>query len=118
MLTAVTERAAGLKLYDKDVYVATVGGMRLSDPGSDLAICLAIASGARDQALPADMTAIGEVTLSGDIRAVPMITQRIAEASRLGYSRILVPHGTRERLDSKVTGIIEVGTLSAALSSR
>ncbi|MFM8154949.1 MAG: DNA repair protein RadA [Actinomycetes bacterium] len=118
MLTAVTERAAGLKLYDKDVYVATVGGMRLSDPGSDLAICLAIASGARDQALPADMTAIGEVTLSGDIRAVPMISQRIAEASRLGYSRILVPQGTRERLDAKVSGIIEVGTLSAALASR
>ena len=92
--------------------------MRLSDPGSDLAICLAISSGARDQALPADMAAIGEVTLSGDIRAVPMINQRIAEASRLGYSRILVPHGTRERLDSKVSGIIEVGTLSAALNSR
>jgi predicted ATP-dependent serine protease len=47
-----------------------------------------------------------------------MITQRIAEASRLGYSRILVPQGTRERLDSKVSGIIEVGTLSAALNSR
>lgn len=117
MLVAITERVAGLKLADKDVFVATVGGIRLSDPSTDLATCLAIASAGKDVAIPLDMAAIGEVTLSGDIRKVPMINQRIAEALRLGYSRILAPRGTKNSLDKRASSasIIEVGDLTGAI---
>ena len=114
MLVAITERVAGLKLADKDVFVATVGGIRLSDPSTDLATCLAIASAGKDLPIPLNVAAIGEVTLSGDIRRVPMINQRVAEATRLGYSHILAPAGTKSSLDKRGAGaqIIEVSNLS------
>lgn len=114
MLVAITERVAGLKLADKDVFVATVGGIRLSDPSTDLATCLAIASAGKDLPIPLNVAAIGEVTLSGDIRRVPMINQRVAEATRLGYSHILAPAGTKGSLDKRGAGaqIIEVSNLS------
>lgn len=116
MLIAVTERIAGVKLFDKDVYAATVGGMRSNDPGSDLAVCLAIASASTGFALPADVAAIGEVSLSGDIRRVAMLSQRVAEASRLGHGRILVPAGTRDSVTAKVAKncLIEVETIQQA----
>ena len=91
MLIAVSERTAKLPFYDKDVFLATVAGMRLSDPGTDLAICLAIISATRNEAVPLDMLAVGEVTLSGDIRPATMMGERVAEALRLGYRRVLVP---------------------------
>ncbi|MBZ5734866.1 DNA repair protein RadA [Nocardioides sp. TRM66260-LWL] len=122
MLIAVTERIAGLRLADKDVYAATVGGMRSSDPASDLAICLAIASAATGKPLPLDVAAIGEVSLSGDIRRVTMAGQRIAEAARLGHGRILVPAGTREavrdlRLGAVPAHVVEVSTIHQALTA-
>jgi Predicted ATP-dependent serine protease len=108
---------AGLKLADKDVFVATVGGLKLSDPSTDLATCLAIGSAGKDTPIPLNVAAIGEVTLSGDVRRVPMITQRIAEATRLGYTRILAPTGTKGSLDKRADGaeIIEVANLAEAL---
>lgn len=117
MLIAVTERVHGIRLYDKDVFAATVGGMRSSDPGSDLAVCLAIASAACGLPLPLDIAAIGEVSLSGDIRRVVMIGQRISEAARLGYKRILVPSGTRDAVPlGKVRAtVIEVRTIQQAV---
>jgi DNA repair protein RadA/Sms len=117
MLVAITERVAGLKLADKDVFVATVGGIKLSDPSTDLATCLAIGSAGKDTPIPLNVAAIGEVTLSGDVRRVPMITQRVAEATRLGYTRILAPTGTQGSLDKRATGadIVEVANLSEAL---
>ncbi len=116
MLVAITERVAGLKLADKDVFVATVGGIRLSDPSTDLSTCLAIASAGKDLPIPLNVAAIGEVTLSGDIRRVPMINQRVAEAMRLGYGRILAPAGTKSSLDKRGDGaqIIEVSNLGEA----
>lgn len=119
MLVAVTERQARLRLHDKDLYVATVGGIRLTDPSSDLAICLAIASAARNSPTPVDVAAIGEVTLSGDLRACPMATQRIAEALRLGFRRIVAPAGTAATLDPRVASgpVVEVGTLGDALDA-
>ena len=118
MLVAITERVAGLKLADKDVFVATVGGIRLSDPSTDLATCLAIASAGKDLPIPLNVAAIGEVTLSGDVRRVPMINQRVAEATRLGYTRILAPAGTKGSLDKRGVGasIIEVNNLSESFS--
>jgi DNA repair protein RadA/Sms len=118
MLGAVTERALGRSLAKHELYTATVGGIRLVDPGVDLAVCLAVASAALDAPLPAGVAAIGEVTLSGDVRAVPVLGARVAEAVRLGHRRLLVPVGTRERLDARArTGavLVEVPSLAAAL---
>jgi len=119
MLLAVTERASGIKLADKDVFVATVGGARLAEPGVDLAVVLAVASAAWDVPVPPDVLAIGEVALSGDIRRVSMLPQRVAEAARLGYRRILVPPGSVERLGPLAPGVraVEVGHVERAMRS-
>ena len=116
MLIAVTERAARLKLWDKDVYVATVAGAKVTDPGADLGMCLAICSAARETPLPIDLVAIGEVALSGDVRPVPGMNQRISEAARLGFTTALVPRGTKS--PAGVTGLklVEVSSLAQALA--
>ena len=118
MLLAVTEREAGSRL-DRDVFVATVGGARLSDPATDLAVCLAVASAASSIPMPRDLAVIGEVALSGDIRPVGHLAQRVTEAARIGYSRILVPPGARTRLTSVPSGVavVELPHLSRALES-
>jgi DNA repair protein RadA/Sms len=89
MLLAVLERRAGLKLSEVDIYVSTVGGIRLTEPGADLAIALALASAQRDVALPVTLAAIGEISLAGEIRHASSAKQRIAEAKRLGFSTVL-----------------------------
>jgi DNA repair protein RadA/Sms len=118
MLLAVTEREAGLKL-DRDVFVATVGGAKLSDPATDLAVCLAVASAASTIPMPADVAVIGEVALSGDIRPVSHIAQRVTEAARVGYRRILVPPGSTARVTTLPAGaaVVELAHLSRALES-
>ena len=118
MLLAVTERETGVKL-DRDVFVATVGGARLSDPAVDLAVCLAVSSALSCAAMPADIAVIGEVALSGDIRPVGHLAQRVAEAARLGYRRILVPPGAAKRLTSVPPGaaIVELAHLSLAIEA-
>jgi DNA repair protein RadA/Sms len=117
MLIAVTERAARLKLWDKDVYLATVAGAKISDPGADLAMCLAITSAARDSALPIDLVAIGEVALSGDVRPVPGMNQRLSEAARIGFKTALVPKSTRLPSGVKGLRLIEVSSLTDAVNA-
>ena len=87
MLLAVLERRAGFKLSDHDVYVSTVGGVRLTEPAADLAIALAVASAIKDKPLAENLVAFGEISLAGEIRAVSNSRLRANEASRLGYSR-------------------------------
>lgn len=116
MLIAVTERAARLKLWDKDVYVATVAGAKVTDTGADLALCLAVSSAARDQALPSEMVAIGEVALSGDVRPVPGMNQRLAEAARLGFTTALVAKGTGQRNAHPGLTLLEVSNLEQAIA--
>ncbi|MCU1509720.1 MAG: radA [Glaciihabitans sp.] len=89
MLLAVLERRANLKLSEFDVYVSTVGGIRVTEPGADLAIALAIASAYRDKAFPVTLAAIGEISLAGEIRHASSSKQRVAEARRLGFSQVL-----------------------------
>ena len=113
MLTAVTERHAGVQLHQQELYAATVGGMRINDPGADLAVCLSIASAARQVPMPADVAAVGEVTLSGDVRPVPALAARIAEAVRLGHTRLLVPPGTAERLDARTREVAQLEEVSS-----
>ncbi|NEM92011.1 DNA repair protein RadA [Galbitalea soli] len=89
MLLAVLERRAGLALSGFDVYVSTVGGIKLTEPGADLAIALAIASAFRDKAFPVTLAAVGEISLAGEIRPASSARQRLAEGGRLGFSDIL-----------------------------
>jgi DNA repair protein RadA/Sms len=91
MVNAVVERRGGVKLADADVFAASVGGVRIAEPAADLALALAIASAARDRALPEGMVALGEVGLSGEIRRVGGTARRLAEAARHGYRVALVP---------------------------
>lgn len=91
MLVTVTEKAAMVNLGNRDVYAATIGGAKLSDPGADLALCIAVASARMDVPAWPDTVAIGEVTLSGDLRVVPGLAKRVAEASRLGFRRVIIP---------------------------
>jgi DNA repair protein RadA/Sms len=89
MLLAVLERRAGLALSGFDVYVSTVGGIRLTEPGADLAIALAIASAFHDSPIPVAVAAIGEVSLAGEIRPASANKQRLSEAQRLGFSTVI-----------------------------
>lgn len=121
MLLAVTQRASGIRYADQDVFVATMGGMRITDPGADLAICFSLATSRAHLAVPHDVAAVGEVALSGDIRPVPNLTQRVSEALRLGYRTVIVPSGTKKAMQSSTqkfpagTQIIEKDHLSTAL---
>jgi DNA repair protein RadA/Sms len=119
MLIAVSERAARLQLYDKDVFLATVAGMRVSDPSTDLAVCLAVVSAAQNQPVPLDLIAIGEVALSGDVRPVPMLAERVAEATRLGFRRLLVPSGSTARVNGRrgQATLVEVANLHDAIAA-
>ena len=87
MLLAVLERRAGIKLGDHDVYVSTVGGVRLTEPASDLAIAIAIASAVKDKPVRHETVAYGEVSLAGEIRPVSNTKLRANEAKRLGFSK-------------------------------
>ena len=89
MLLAVLERRARIPFGKFDVYVSTVGGIRITEPGADFAIALALASAARDTPLPPTLAAIGEISLAGEIRPASNAKQRIAEAQRLGFDTIL-----------------------------
>lgn len=91
MLLAVLQRRAGFGVGKMDCYLSTVGGVRLSEPAADLATVMALASAAEDKPLPRRLVVFGEVGLAGEVRAVPGIRQRIAEAARLGFTHALVP---------------------------
>ncbi|MEI6038550.1 MAG: DNA repair protein RadA [Actinomycetes bacterium] len=114
MTLAVLELRAGVRLSGREVYVATVGGMKMNEPSADLAVALSVASAAKGLALPSDLVAIGEVGLAGEIRKVNGALQRIQEAARLGFKRALIPIGS----DIKVPGIeiMEVGRIEQAIS--
>src|SRR5690625_4614244 len=117
MLLAVAQRTSNVQFATHDVFVATMGGMRIIDPGADLAICLALITSRSNHAVPIDLLPIGEVTLSGDIRPVPMMAQRVNEAFRLGYRTVLAPNGTRDKLGKIPAGaeVVEAGHLMNAI---
>jgi DNA repair protein RadA/Sms len=94
MLIAVLQRRARLGIARYDVYAATVGGVRLTEPSVDLAVGLAIASARSNVSIPGDLVAIGEVGLAGEIRRVAGLQRRIAEAERMGFRRAIVPAGS------------------------
>lgn len=93
MVLAVLAQRAGLNLTKKEVYAATVGGMKIAEPAADLSVALALASTATNRALPMGLVALGEVGLGGEVRRVPQLQQRLAEAARLGFRKAIVPAG-------------------------
>jgi DNA repair protein RadA/Sms len=113
MILAVLERRLSQRVHDQDVYVATVGGVRLVEPAADLALALAAAGAASDRTLPADLVAIGEVGLAGEVRPVGAMAARLQEAARLGFTTALVPAGCGVRVDG--IRVREVADLRAAL---
>jgi DNA repair protein RadA/Sms len=112
MVLAVAERRAGVPLSSKDVYTSTVGGIRVTEPATDLALALAISGAARDTSLPTDLIALGELGLSGELRPVPDLGRRLAEAARFGFHRAIVPAGSD--CDSPLD-VVAVRDLTSAL---
>ena len=99
LLLAVAEKRAGLKLSAFDAYINVIGGLRLDEPGADLPVILAVASSYRDAVISNDMAAIGEVGLTGEIRSVSNMNQRLAEVRRLGFSKCIIPKNGSEKLE-------------------
>ena len=91
LLLAVLEKRGGVHVAGCDAYVNVVGGLELDEPAADLAIALAIASSLRDKPIGEDLAAIGEIGLTGEIRSVPSINQRLQELARLGFKRCVIP---------------------------
>ncbi len=94
MVVAVLQRRANVTIGKKDVYAATVGGVRLTEPSVDLSIALALASATSNLSLPGGLIAFGEVGLAGEIRRVTGVQRRLAEAGRMGFRRAIVPPGS------------------------
>ena len=109
MLLAVLEKRIGFKLLQKDVFLNIAGGLRVQDPSIDLAVLAAVLSSNMDVPLDAGTCLCGEVGLAGEIRSVNRLEQRIAEAEKLGFRRILIPAEQLERLDTKRYKIEVVG---------
>ncbi len=99
LLLAVAEKRAGMKLSVFDAYINIVGGLRLDEPAADLSVVLAVASSYRDAPIADDLVAIGEVGLTGEIRTVSNLNQRLAEVTRLGFKKCIIPRGGSEKLE-------------------
>lgn len=114
LLLAVLERRARVSLAGHEVYASVVGGVKLSEPGADLGMCLALVSAVANKPLPADLVVIGEVGLAGEVRQVAQVGRRLAEAARLGFTRAIVPASA----SAKVQGIRvdTAATINEALS--
>jgi DNA repair protein RadA/Sms len=114
LLLAVLERRARVSLAGHEVYASVVGGVKLSEPGADLGMCLALVSAVANKPLPADLVVVGEVGLAGEVRQVAQVGRRLAEAARLGFTRAIVPASA----SAKVAGIRvdTAATINEALS--
>jgi DNA repair protein RadA/Sms len=117
MLLAVLQRLVGIPLSASEVYAATVGGARLTEPAADLAVALAIASAQQGRMLPAGLVAVGEVGLAGEVRRVLGVSRRLVEASRLGFTHALVPRGCDVGQVAGGLRVVEVDDVRAAVTA-
>ena len=116
LLMAVLEKKAGMNLGNQDVYLNVVSGIRLVEPAVDLGTVLAVGSSFRNLPLPKDMVAIGEVGLTGEIRAVNMIEKRVKEAEKMGFKTCIIPESNKKLLkDNFKMDIIGVRTINEAM---
>ena len=116
MLLAVLHRHAGIACFDQDVFVNAVGGVRINEPASDLAVLLAIVSSFKDRALPQKLVVFGEVGLAGEVRPVQRGQERLKEAAKLGFTRAIIPKANRPRGEMDGMEITAVERLSEAIS--
>ncbi|MBQ7192288.1 MAG: DNA repair protein RadA [Paludibacteraceae bacterium] len=114
MLLAVLEKRVGFRLLQKDVFLNIAGGLRVNDPAIDLAVLAAVLSSNMDMALPADTCFTGEVGLAGEIRPVNRLEQRIQEAEKLGFKRILIPAGQQLKSDNRHISVVPVRRVAEA----
>jgi DNA repair protein RadA/Sms len=118
LITAVLTKRVGIKLYEKDIFVNVISGLQIDEPAADLAIAVALASSAWDVPVPADMAFVGEIGLSGELRAVSQTATRVREAAKLGFKRVVVPRTFRQDdLPAKGVQIIKVRGVADALDA-
>jgi DNA repair protein RadA/Sms len=116
LLLAVLQQRVGITVQLHDVYASTVGGVRLVEPGLDLAMCLAVVSAITDRPLPPDLVAFGEVGLGGELRQVAHAPRRLAEAARLGFTRVIAPRASPAPDNARLR-LLRVATLPEALAA-
>ena len=116
LITAVLSKRLGMRLFEKDIFVNVISGLKIDEPASDLATAVAIASSMWEIPVPADMAFVGELGLSGELRAVSQTAMRIREAAKLGFKRVMVPKTTRSEDLGKIDAeIIRVRSIATAL---
>jgi DNA repair protein RadA/Sms len=116
LLAAVLTKRVGLRLSDQDIFVNVVGGLKINEPAADLAVATAIASSFNDMPVAADLAIVGEIGLSGELRAVGQLSNRLNEAAKLGFKRCLVPKSfRRQEIASDGIEVIGVRSLKEAL---
>lgn len=117
LISAVLSKRVGLKLHDQDIFVNVVGGLKVDEPASDLAMAVAMASSYYDKPVPADLAIVGEVGLSGELRNVSQLSMRLNEAAKLGFKRVLMPKLRRKVEDVPPSiKLVEVRSLAEALA--
>jgi DNA repair protein RadA/Sms len=116
MLLAVMHRHGGVQTTGQDVYVNIVGGLKITETGSDLAVLLACASSLRTKALPQQLAVFGEVGLSGEIRPVPNGQERLKEAAKHGFKYVILPRGNAPQKAISGVQVIAVARLHEALT--
>ncbi len=115
LITAVLSKRVGIKLWEKDIFVNVISGLKIDEPAADLAIAVAVASSVWDAPVPADMAFVGEIGLSGELRAVSQTALRVREAAKLGFKRLLVPRTFRAEEGLGGVDVIRVSSVGDAL---
>jgi DNA repair protein RadA/Sms len=116
LILAVLEKRAGVHLSDKDVFVNVVGGVRLDEPAVDLAVAVALVSSLTEVPVPPNLAAFGEIGLAGEVRAVDMARQRVAEAVKFGFTTCVLPKGCAGDLDAH-EAVAPVGSIAQAIET-
>jgi DNA repair protein RadA/Sms len=111
ILVAVLAKRVGLKLFNQDVFVNVIGGLKIVEPAADLAVAIAVASSVRSVPVAPDLAIVGEIGLSGELRGVTQLDKRLNEAARLGFKRCLLPRLSK-RVKPDVPGIELIGARS------
>lgn len=115
MLLAVLHRHAGIPCYDQDIFINAVGGVRITEPGADLAVMLAIVSSLKNRAMPEKTVVFGEIGLAGEVRPVQRGQERIKEAAKLGFTQAIIPKANQAKQAIKGIKIIAVERIEEAV---
>jgi DNA repair protein RadA/Sms len=117
LLAAVLEKKEDIPLVGCDLFVNVAGGMQLSEPACDLAVCAALVSSLQNRPMDPHTLVLGEVGLAGEVRAVGQVEPRLAEAVKMGFQRVVLPRGSAKRMEETKLKVVGVETLSEALSA-